>query len=142
MCGSSNARSIGGEMVCSSLVASSKYWKTACILWSMRSTTSRDSLSCWTRLAATASAWARSCSSRNDRGARAIVRSAFVGGGARHAQELGERRRAVGEPARAIRGQSPQARSHCELAQGRLAALIVDRPTGCFVDQKKLVDAG
>src|SRR5215831_5433449 len=140
ICGSTKERSIGGEITCSSLQASSKYWKTACMRWSMRSTTSRESLSCCTRLAATASAWARSCSRRKDRGARAM-RLAAAASGAGHAQELGKRGRSVGKPARSIHRERAQSLARGQLAQARLADAVVDRSPHVDIDEHQLVDA-
>src|SRR5215831_14303074 len=141
ICGSTKERSIGGEITCSSLQASSKYWKTACMRWSMRSTTSRESLSCCTRFAATASAWARSCSRRNDRGARAM-RLTAVASGASHAQELGKRGRAVGKPACPIHRERAQPLARGQFTQAGLADAIVNRSPHVVVDDHELIDAG
>src|ERR1700752_2918992 len=100
----------------------------------MRSMTSRESLSCWTRFAATASACARSCSSRNDLGARAMlfVRRLLDRGGPGatpgDAEQLGEGGRAVGQPAGPVDRESAHASAWARVAQRRLPAAIVDQP--------------
>src|SRR5450631_2514993 len=123
-------------MIDSSLHASSKYWNTAWSLRSTRSTTSRDRSCARMRFALTDSACARNCSSRCDLGDLATLRRAA------DAQELGQRRGAVDQPARTVHGKRTSAAARVHFTQCGLARAVVNEPPQCFVDLHQLVDPG